>query len=62
MQARVYGRLLIILACFFLMVNPAIAIQDLEEIAAGIARDMPTRMEEFQELARDLARREQSRV
>jgi conjugal transfer pilus assembly protein TraW len=62
MQARVYGRLLIILAYFFLMVNPAIAIQDLEEIAAGIARDMPTRMEEFQKLAHDLAGREQSRI
>lgn len=62
MQARVYGRLLIILACFFLMVNPAIAIQDLEEIAAGIARDMPMRMEEFQKLTLDLARREQSRA
>ncbi|MHB9072019.1 MAG: TrbC family F-type conjugative pilus assembly protein [Desulfobaccales bacterium] len=62
MQARVYGRLLIILACFFLMINPAIAIQDLEEIAAGIARDMPTRMEEFQELSLDLARREKSRI
>ena len=61
MQARVYGRMLIILACFCLC-GPAQAGQDLSEIAAGIARDMPARMEEFQELARDLARREQSRI
>ena len=40
MQARIYGRLLIILACFSLC-GAAPAGQNLDEIAAGIARDMP---------------------
>jgi conjugal transfer pilus assembly protein TraW len=63
MQARRLGRLLIILACiFFLPSGQAPAGRDLEEIAAGIAKEFPARVKEFEGLARDLARRERARV
>jgi conjugal transfer pilus assembly protein TraW len=62
MQAGRYGRACMILACFILLAYPAWAAQNLEEIAAGIAREMPNRLQAYEDLAQALARQEHRRV
>lgn len=61
MQARMKGKLLIILACTLFMGGPALPGQDLEEIAAGIARDFPAKAKQYESLVQELVRKDKSR-
>lgn len=62
MQARVFRNFLLVLACILFAGNPALPDQSLEEIAAGITRDCPAKVKQYEGLVRDLAQKSRSRL